>query len=139
MHPKDAFSLLSYLNRNNMVCPLIKGPLFDAQPTGYKTTGTDLHPNPKTKRYEVKGERKLNIHYNSEDEMLFRAWASTNGRGNYSRFISILTGYTGFHYLVIILNYFFHYQLRYMYWRYFLLEFRRTDKMICRNATGNEK
>ena len=56
--PKDAFSLLSYLNREQYGSrALVKGPLFDAQPTGYETTGKDYYPDAKTKKYEVKGEK----------------------------------------------------------------------------------
>ncbi len=136
--PKDAFSLLSYLNREQYgTRPLVKGPLFDAQPTGYKTTGKDYYPDTKTKRYEVKGE-KIEYTYNAEDEMLFPRMGPTNDGESAAALYQYWTGYSGSPTFADNLKYFFHYQLRYMYWRYFLWNFAgRQDDL--QGTPGNEK
>lgn len=121
--PKDAFSLLSYLNREQYGSrALIKGPLFDAQPTGYESKGKDYYQNEKTKKYEVKGE-KIEYTYNPEDEMIFPRMGPTNDGDGAGGLYQYWTGFQGKPTFGDNLKYFFHYQLRYMYWRYFLWNF----------------
>ena len=136
--PKDAFSLLSYLNREQYgTRALVKGPLFDAQPTGYETTGKDYYPDAKTKRYEVKGE-KIEYTYNPEDEMLFPRMGPTNDGESAQALYQYWTGLQGKPTFADNLKYFFHYQLRYMYWRYFLWNFAgRQDDL--QGTPGNER
>jgi hypothetical protein len=136
--PKDAFSLLSYLNREQYGSrALVKGPLFDAQPTGYETTGKDYYPDAKTKKYEVKGE-KIEYTYNAEDEMLFPRMGPTNDGASAEAMYQYWTGLQGKPTFADNLKYFFHYQLRYMYWRYFLWNFAgRQDDL--QGTPGNER
>ncbi len=137
-NPKDAFSLLSYLNREQYGSrALVKGPLFDAQPTGYETTGKDYYQDKKTKRYEVKGE-KIAYTYNPEDEMFFPRMGPTNDGESASALYQYWTGFQGKPTFGDNLKYFFHYQMRYMYWRYFMWNFggRQDDYQ---GTPGNEK
>ena len=136
--PKDAFSLLSYLNREQYGSrALVKGPLFDAQLTGYETTGKDYYPDAKTKKYEVKGE-KIEYTYNAEDEMLFPRMGPTNDGASAEAMYQYWTGLQGKPTFADNLKYFFHYQLRYMYWRYFLWNFAgRQDDL--QGTPGNER
>lgn len=121
--PKDAFSLLSYLNREQYGSrALVKGPTFDAQPTGYVSTGKDYYQDMKTKRYEVKGE-KIDYTYNPDDEMWFPRMGPTNDGDAASSLYQYWTGLQGKPTFADNLKYFFNYQLRYMYWRYFLWNF----------------
>jgi hypothetical protein len=122
-NPKDAFSLLSYLNREQYGSrALVKGPLFDAQPTGYESTGKDYYQDLKTKKYEVKGE-KIEYTYNPEDQMIFPRMGPTNDGESAQALYQYWTGLQGKPTFGDNLKYFFHYQLRYMYWRYFLWNF----------------
>ncbi len=136
--PKDAFSLLSYLNREQYGSrALIKGPLFDAQPTGYESKGNDYYQDLKTKKYGIKGE-KISYTYNAEDEMLFPRMGPTNDGEGAAALFQYWTGYQGKPTFGDNLNYFFHYQLRYMYWRYFLWNFAgRQDDL--QGTPGNER
>jgi hypothetical protein len=122
-NPKDPFSLLSYLNREQYGSrALVKGPLFDAQPTGYTSTGKDYYQDQKTKKYEVKGE-KIEYTYDPQDEMLFPRMGPTNDGDAAASLYQYWTGYQGKPTFGDNLKYFFNYQLRYMYWRYFLWNF----------------
>ena len=136
--PKDPFSLLSYLNREQYgTRALVMGPLFDAQPTGYETTGKDYYPDEKTKKYEVKGE-KIDYTYNPDDEMLFPRMGPTNDGESAQALFQYWTGLQGKPTFGDNLKYFFHYQLRYMYWRYFLWNFAgRQDDL--QGTPGNER
>lgn len=121
--PKDPFSLLSYLNREQYGSrALVKGPLFDAQPIDYIVTGKDYYKNLTTKKYEVKGE-KITYKYNPEEEMLFPRMGPTNDGESAAAFYQYWTGFQGKPTFGDNLKYFFHYQLRYMYWRYFMWNF----------------
>ena len=137
-NPKDAFSLLSYLNREQYGSrALLKGPLFDAQPNGYSSKGNDYYQDLKTKRYEVKGE-KIEYTYNPEDEMLFPRMGPTNDGETAAALYQYWTQYQGKPTFGDNIKYFFSYQLRYMYWRYFLWNFagRQDDYQ---GTPGNEK
>ncbi|MEZ5026171.1 MAG: DUF2723 domain-containing protein [Chitinophagales bacterium] len=136
--PKDPFSLLSYLNREQYGSrALVKGPLFNARPVDYIVTGKDYYPNLKTKRYEVKGE-KLDYKYNPEDEMLFPRMGPTNDGESAEALYRYWTGFQGTPTFGDNLKYFFHYQLRYMYWRYFMWNFAgRQDDL--QGTPSNEK
>ncbi|HNI31767.1 MAG TPA: DUF2723 domain-containing protein [Chitinophagales bacterium] len=136
--PKDAFSLLSYLNREQYGSrPLVSGPLYDAQPTGYESKGKDYYPDLKTKKYEVKGE-KIEYTYNPEDMMLFPRMGPTNDGESAEALYQYWTGLQGKPTFADNLKYFFHYQLRYMYWRYFLWNFSgRQDDL--QGTPGNER
>jgi Protein of unknown function (DUF2723) len=122
-NPRDSYSLLSYLNREQYGDrPLLKGPLFNAQPYDYDMQGKVYYPDLKTKRYEVKGE-KIGYKYKPEDEMLFPRMGPTNDGDAAGSFYQYWTGYQGTPTFADNLNYFFKYQLGYMYWRYFMWNF----------------
>ena len=122
-NPKDAFSLLSYLNREQYGSrALVKGPLYNAQPTGYVSTGKDYYQDHKTNRYEVKGE-KIEYTYNPEDEMIFPRMGPTNDGESAQALYQYWTHLQGSPTFGDNITYFLHYQLRYMYWRYFMWNF----------------
>jgi hypothetical protein len=57
--PSDAFSLLSYLNREQYGDrPLVKGPMFTAQPIALDVKGNVYYPNKTTKKYEIKDVKR---------------------------------------------------------------------------------
>ena len=136
--PKDAFSLLSYLNREQYGSrALVKGPLFDAQPIAYKDKGKDYYPDDSTKRYEVKGD-KVDYQYDPADEMLFPRMGPTNDGESAAALYQYWTGFQGKPTFGDNLTYFFRYQLGYMYKRYFMWNFagRQDDYQ---GTPGNEK
>lgn len=136
--PKDPFSLLSYLNREQYGSrALVYGPTFEAQPINYNVTGNDYYQDKKTKRYEVKGE-KLEYVYSPEDYMFFPRMGPTNDGESAAGLYQYWTGYSGKVTFADNLKYFFHYQLRYMYWRYFMWNFAgRQDDL--QGTPSNEK
>lgn len=136
--PKDPFSLLSYLNREQYGSrALVKGPLFDAQPVDYEVTGKDYYKNLVTKKYEVKGE-KISYKYDPKEEMIFPRMGPTNDGESAAAFYQYWTGFQGEPTFGDNLKYFFHYQLRYMYWRYFMWNFAgRQDDL--QGTPGNER
>ncbi len=119
--PKDAFSLLSYLNREQYGDrPLLKGPLFDAKPVDTKVTGVDYFPNKETGKYEVKKE-KLEYIYRNEDKVLFPRMYSTDG--THIQLYRNWVGFKGKPTFAHNIQYFFKYQIRYMWYRYFMWNF----------------
>ena len=119
--PQDAFSMLSYLNREQYGSrPLLWGPQFDKSPYDYsKPTGYDYFKNYETGKYEIKKEKK-DLVYKPEDKSFFpRMWSSEE---NHQRLYKSWTGSSksdgGTNW-----TYFFKYQLGYMYFRYFFWNF----------------
>lgn len=119
--PKDAFSLMSYLNREQYGDrPLLYGPQFTAKPVDTKVKGYDYFPNKETGKYELRRE-KLEYVYNDADKIffprmfssdqdhveLYKGWANFSGEPTFADNIS----------------YFINYQIGYMWWRYFMWNF----------------
>lgn len=119
--PKDAFSLMSYLNREQYGDrPLLYGPQFTAKPIDTKVKGKDYFPNKETGKYDLRRE-KLEYVYNDADKIffprmyssdqdhieLYRGWADFKGNPTFADNI----------------KYFVNYQIGYMWWRYFMWNF----------------
>jgi len=120
--PKDPFSLLSYLNREQYGDrPLIYGPQHDARPIDRKETGKRYHKNIEEGKYEVKGS-KLELIYKAEDKVFFPRMYSSDGAH-----IAMYKAWVGDDYrkpsFANNMTYYFRYQMGYMYWRYFMWNF----------------
>jgi hypothetical protein len=121
--PSDAFSILSYLNREQYGDrPLVKGPLYTAKPINRKETGNVYYPDKTTKKYEVKG-KKQDVEYAEGDKVLFPRMGPTNDGDNAAPLYQFWTGVTGEPTMADNLKYFFKYQVGYMYLRYFMWNF----------------
>ena len=121
--PKDAFSLLSYLNREQYGDrPLLYGPLHDARPKpDRKEVGKRYYKNVKTGRYDVKG-KKQELVYKGSDKVFFPRMYSPDGNH-----VIMYKKWVGDDYrkpnMGHNIKYYFRYQLGYMYWRYFMWNF----------------
>jgi hypothetical protein len=121
--PKDAFSLISYLNREQYGDrPLLKGPMFTAQPYELENKGNVYFPNEKTKKYEVKDIKRA-YKYKEEDMLFFPRMGPTNDGANAGQLFQYWTDFQGTPTFSDNLSYFFKYQLGHMYWRYFMWNF----------------
>jgi hypothetical protein len=115
----DAMRLLPYLNREQYgERPLLKGPLFDAEPID-----TDI-----TDRYGRVGDRyevvdyKINYKYRPSDEVFFPRMGHYSE--NHKRLYRVwMGGKQGRPTMSDNLSYFFRYQINWMYWRYFMWNF----------------
>ena len=117
--PSDPMRLLPYLNREQYgERPLLRGPHFDARPTG--TTSEDRYGRVGD-HYEVVDE-KVDFVYNSADEGLFpRMGDYSQGRpALYRRWIEKPSGVPT---LGDNIEFFWKYQLGWMYGRYFMWNF----------------
>jgi hypothetical protein len=117
--PSDPMRLLPYLNREQYgERPLIRGPHFDAQPTGIKS---ELRYGRVGNRYAVVDE-KVDYEYSTRDMTLFpRMGDYSQGRPQlYRRWIDKPTGTPT---LADNIEFFWKYQLGWMYWRYFMWNF----------------
>lgn len=117
--PSDPMRLLPYLNREQYgERPLLRGPNFDARPEGIKSEDRYGRVG---NHYEVVDE-KVDYEYNSADEALFpRMGDNTQGRpALYRRWIDKPTGEPT---LADNIEFFWKYQLGWMYWRYFMWNF----------------
>jgi len=117
--PSDPMRLLPYLNREQYgERPLIRGPHFDAQPTGINSED----------RYGRVGERyaivdeKVDYEYGAKDKTLFPRMSDySQGRpALYRRWIDKPSGVPTF---ADNVEFFYKYQLGWMYWRYFMWNF----------------
>jgi hypothetical protein len=118
-NPSDPMRLLPYLNREQYgERPLIRGPHFDAQPTGINSE----------ERYGRVGDRyavvdeKVDYEYAAKDKTLFPRMSDySQGRpALYRRWIDKPTGTPTFGDNI---EFFWKYQLGWMYWRYFMWNF----------------
>ncbi len=117
--PSDPMRLMPYLNREQYgERPLLRGPHFDAKPTGIKS---EERYGRVGDRYEVVDE-KVDYEYSSGDEALFpRMGDYSQGRpALYRRWIDKPTGEPT---LGDNIEFFWKYQLGWMYWRYFMWNF----------------
>ncbi len=124
-NPSDALRLLPYLNREQYgERPLLKGPHFEAQPTGtdqierYGRVGD---------RYEIT-DRKVSYTFNTQDEMFFpRIGHYEQGRPDQHRlWMGLEPGKPlprGRPNQADNMNFLFKYQMNWMYWRYFMWNF----------------
>lgn len=120
-NPSDVFSLVSYLNREQYgTRPLIRGPHYNAAPTG---TDSEDRYGPVDGKYEIV-DKKISYTYDSKDMMFLprrghydkkqyhHEWMKAHGKGITGK----PTGADNMRFL-------FKYQVTWMYWRYFLWNF----------------
>jgi hypothetical protein len=118
-HPDNAFTLNSYLNREQYgETPLLYGPYYDAKAID-QTTGGNIYRKGKTK-YEVSGQ-KVNTVYD-HNTILPRIY-STDGQDPqfYKQWLRIPDGTAPN--FVDNMKWMFSWQMYQMYWRYFLWNF----------------
>ena len=127
--PKDATSLLTYLNREQYGdTPLLYGQYFTA--TGYDIketpTTTKYVKNKETKEYDAI-ERSVSPKFNDNVCTIFpRMYSSDNSRRHplfYRMWAGISENSMGKPTFGQNLKYFFRYQVHHMYWRYFMWNF----------------
>ncbi len=125
--PDNPFTLCRYLSREQYgSTPLIYGQYFDSD----YHIDADYYWAPLDGKY-IKAPSFGKIIYESGDKMFFpRMWSSGNGDDSYQRFYASYMkngGKKGGHYRKPTfgenLNFFFDYQLNWMYWRYFMWNF----------------
>ncbi len=117
--PSDPMRLLPYLNREQYgERPLIRGPHFDAQPTGINT---EERYGRVGNRYAIVDE-KVDYEYSSNDKALFPRMGdySQNRPSLYRKWIDKPSGVPT---LGDNIEFFWKYQLGWMYWRYFMWNF----------------
>ncbi len=127
--PKDATSLLTYLNREQYgYTPLLYGPYFTATYYDIKSTPTTTKyvKNKQTKQYDAV-VRSGNPKFNDNVCTVFPRMYSTDNSRNHPLFYRMWAGISenaiskptfGQN-----LKYFFRYQIHHMYWRYFMWNF----------------
>ena len=118
-HPDNAFTLNSYLNREQYgETPLLYGPYFDAKPVD-QTDGSTIYRKGKTK-YEVAG-KKQNLVYNHTT--VFPRIYSSEGQDLefYKEWLRIPDGQAPN--FSDNLKFLFSWQIYQMYWRYFFWNF----------------
>ncbi|MBU2650321.1 MAG: DUF2723 domain-containing protein [Bacteroidetes bacterium] len=128
--PKDAISLLSYLNREQYGdWPLLKGPYYNAPVIGQED-GKPVYMRDSSKgKYVIKDDRKgTKLVYDPEYITIFpRMWNNTESRyiEDYKRWAGIKGDPDGKRKPTFgeNLRYFFDYQLGHMYFRYFMWNF----------------
>ncbi len=115
----DAMRLLPYLNREQYgERPLLRGPLFDAEPID--TEISDRYGRVGDK-YEVV-DYKINYEYRPTDKVLFPRMSHISE--NHKRLYQIwMGGKEGRPTMSDNLSFFFRYQINWMYWRYFMWNF----------------
>lgn len=124
-NPSDPYSMLSYLNREQYgTRPLLYGPHFAAgqpipDPSNTKEVYRPVEKEGKV-TYEVVDE-KQDVKYAPNDMMLFPRLGHMDRRGEYEKWID-MTGKAK-PTMGDNIGFFFKYQLRYMYWRYFAWNF----------------
>ncbi|MEO6131096.1 MAG: DUF2723 domain-containing protein, partial [Saprospiraceae bacterium] len=118
-NPSDPFRLIPYLNREQYgERPLLRGPNFEADPIDTK----------KEDRYGLVGNRyeivdqKLSYVYRDEDKMLFPRISHNDGNRPelYHRWMGDPKRKADFGFNM---EFFFRYQVGWMYWRYFMWNF----------------
>jgi MFS family permease len=118
-HPDNAFTLNSYLNREQYgETPLLYGPYYDAKAIG-QTAGANIYRKGKTE-YEVSGQ-KQNVEYD-HNTILPRIYSSEGSDPQfYKQWLQIPDGTAPN--FVDNLKWMFSWQMYQMYWRYFLWNF----------------
>lgn len=115
----DAMRLLPYLNREQYgERPLLKGPLFDAEPIDVKLEDRYGRVG---NRYE-KVDYKITYQFRPSDEILFPRMSHTSE--NHKRLYRVwMGGKQGKPTMSDNLKFFIQYQINWMYWRYFMWNF----------------
>ena len=140
--PDNAFTLVRYLSREQYGSnPIIYGQYYDA-PYEIKSTSYWAPLDGKYKKVDGPIEPK----YKSSGKMLFpRMWNSSND-GSYEEFYELYTGGKGKSVpgsstkkptMGANLQYFFDYQLNWMYWRYFMWNFVGRQNQIHAPSPGD--
>lgn len=117
--PSDALRMLPYLNREQYgERPLLRGPNFDSRPDGVESEDRYGRVGD---RYEIVDD-KVDYTYPAGSKVLFpRMQDNTQGRpALYRRWLDKPTGSPNFGDNI---EFFFKYQLGWMYWRYFMWNF----------------
>lgn len=130
-------SLVGYLGRDQYGdFPLLYGQVFTAQPTEYKDTAPKFSKG--IKKYEEVG-KDVSPEYASEDMMLFpRVWDASNDQGHadfYKEWLGLTDGERPSQ--VNNMEFFFTYQLNWMYLRYFMWNFAGKQNDIQGFGPGN--
>lgn len=113
----DPVRLLSYLNREQYgERPLFRGPHFDAQPISFETSDRYGRVGDK---YEIIDQR-ISLVYADRDKMLFPRMGHTDRGSQYRRWLGKETGTPN---MADNLKFFWDYQIKWMYWRYFMWNF----------------
>lgn len=118
-NPSDAMRLLPYLNREQYgERPLLKGPHFDADISKVNTEDRLGLVNGKYEYVDI----KASYEYNSRDEMLFPRMGHQDEarKALYKEWMGRKSGVPT---MGDNLAFFFRYQVRWMYWRYFMWNF----------------
>ena len=116
--PSDAMRLLPYLNREQYgERPLLRGPHYM---TKIQKTELKDRYGKKNGRYEVV-DQKASYIFDSKDQMLFPRLGHLDAprRALYQRWLAKKTKPN----MVDNISFFFRYQIRWMYWRYFMWNF----------------
>jgi hypothetical protein len=115
--PSDPIRLLSYLNREQYgERPLFRGPHFEASPVSYDFKDRYGRVGD---RYEVV-EQRITPEYAASDKMLFPRLGHMDRGGEYRRWIDRETGTPT---MGDNIKFFWDYQIKWMYWRYFMWNF----------------
>ncbi len=135
-NPENTQSFLSYMKREQYGSrPLIRGPLYNAQPVDLEIAGKEYVLEEGADRYTELGVKRQ-YKYKDSDKKLFPrmydntrplSWSPTQGRYTYANFVT-RTGDPNSPYDdrptgAEDLKYFFKYQIGHMYLRYFLWNF----------------
>ncbi|HYV91987.1 MAG TPA: DUF2723 domain-containing protein [Chitinophagales bacterium] len=124
--PDDAETLLSYLNREQYGDrPLLFGPSFTSQPIDIDRVDGEMHyyQDPDTRRYVELGRKPI-IKYDPDDEMLFPRIFDNDDPSHvrfYRSWLNLKEGDKPT--FGDNMNFFFTYQVGFMYWRYFMWNF----------------
>ena len=136
--PKDAMSLLPYLNREQYgERPLVKGPHYAAQPFNLKRTPRYGLVDGK---YKIVDE-KFDYVYKNSDQILFPRIGHSDKADLHQIWKQTLTGRAegkptsgGYN-----MKYFLNYQVSWMYWRYFMWNFAGRQNSEQGTAPWNKK
>ncbi len=119
-NPSDAYSLISYLNREQYGDrPLLKGPSFAAEPVDMKS---EEKYGRSGDRYEIV-DRKLEYVYDGRDEMLFPRLGSQDRPKEYRNWLRDGPNSNRKPTQMDNISFFFNYQVGWMYIRYFMWNF----------------
>ena len=121
--PSDPYSLVSYINREQYgERPLAFGPHFMAKPIGTNDKGNVYRPVEKNGKvvYDKVGE-KFDYEYSRSDMMPFPRLGHMDRATQYRRWLSL--GDTEIPTMQDNLDFFFRYQIGWMYFRYFMWNF----------------
>lgn len=122
-NPDNAISLTSYIQREQFGSqPLMYGPDFTARPVDYKSNGDKYARSKKDGKdhYEVVGQKLEQVFDDADKRFFPRIW-DMNDAGHvsfYKNYLGLSDGETPTS--ADNLNYFFNYQLNWMWWRYFM-------------------